>query len=67
MSNDKKKKEKTINILKECYDNDLYNSFDLKEISKDTDTEIEVNDYMRKSSIIIIGLLLYLFFEIQNA
>ncbi len=43
LSNDKKKKEKTIDILKECYDNSLYNSLDLKEISKDTDTEIVIN------------------------
>ena len=51
LSNDKKKKEKTIDILKECYDNDLYNSTDLKEISKDTDTEIEVNDFINKESL----------------
>lgn len=51
LSNDKKKKEKTIYILKECYDNNLYNSFDLKEISKDTDTEIEVNDFINKESL----------------
>lgn len=51
LSNDKKKKEKTIDILKECYDNDLYNSTDLKEISKDTDTEIEVNDFINKEAL----------------
>ena len=51
LSNDKKKKEKTIDILKECYDNDLYNSTDLKEITKDTDTEIEVNDFINKESL----------------
>ena len=51
LSNDKKKKEKTIDILKKCYDNDLYNSTDLKEISKDTDTEIEVNDFINKESL----------------
>lgn len=51
LSNDKKKKEKKIDILKECYDNDLYNSFDLKEISKDTDAEIEVNDFINKESL----------------
>lgn len=38
-------------ILKECYDNNLYNSFDLKEISKDTDIEIEVNDFINKESL----------------
>lgn len=48
---DKKKKEKTINILKECYDNNLYNSKDLKEISKDTDSKIEINDFINKESL----------------
>lgn len=51
LSNDKKKKEKTIDILKECYDNDLYNSTDLKEISKDTDSETEVNIFINKESL----------------
>ena len=51
LSNDKKKKEKTIDILKECYDNDLYKSTDLKEISKDTDSEIEVNVFINKESL----------------
>ena len=40
-----------IDILKECYENDLYNSSDLKEISKDIDTEIEVNDFINKESL----------------
>lgn len=39
-------KNKTINILKECYEKDLYNSYDLIDISKDTDKEIEVNDFI---------------------
>lgn len=51
LSNDKRKKEKTIDILKECYDNDLYNSTDLKEISKDTDSETEVNIFINKESL----------------
>lgn len=51
LSNDKKKKEKTIDILKECYENDLYNSTDLKEISKDTDSETEVNIFINKESL----------------
>ena len=51
LSNDKKKKEKTLDILKECYDNDLYNSTDLKEISKDTDSETEVNIFINKESL----------------
>ena len=51
LSNDKKKKEKAVDILKECYDNDLYNSTDLKEISKDTDSETEVNIFINKESL----------------
>ena len=46
-----RKKKKTIDILKECYDNDLYNSTDLKEISKDTDSETEVNIFINKESL----------------
>lgn len=51
LSNDKKKKETTIDVLKECYDNDLYNSTDLKEISKETDSETEVNIFINKESL----------------
>ena len=41
-------KEKTINILKECYEKDLYNYYDLIDISKGTDKEIEVNDLIKE-------------------
>ena len=41
-------KDKTINILKECYEKDLYNSYDLIDISKDSDKEIEVNDFIKE-------------------
>ena len=41
-------KNKTINILKECYEKDLYNSYDLIDISKDTDKEIEVNELIKE-------------------
>lgn len=51
LSNNKKQKEKAIDILKECYDNNLYNFVDLKEISKDTDSEIEVKDFINKESL----------------
>ena len=50
LSKDEFNKKKTINILKDCYDNNLYNSSDLLEISKDTDLEIEVNNYINKDS-----------------
>ena len=51
LTNDKNKKGKTIDILKEYYDNDLYNSTDLKEISKDIDSETEVNIFINKESL----------------
>ena len=41
-------KNKTVNILKECYEKDLYNSYDLIDISKNTDKEIEVNDFLKE-------------------
>ncbi len=41
-------KDKTINILKECYKKDLYSSYDLIDISKDTDKEIEVNELKKE-------------------
>ena len=50
LSKDKYNKKKIVNILKDCYDNNLYNSSDLLEISKDTDLEIEVNNYINKDS-----------------
>lgn len=50
LSKDEFNKKKIVNILKDCYDNNLYNSSDLLEISKDTDLEIEVNNYINKDS-----------------
>ncbi len=50
IENLKPNKELT-DILKECYNNDLYNSTDLKEISKDTDSETEVNIFINKKSL----------------
>lgn len=44
-------KNKTVNILKECYKKDLYNSYDLIDISKDTDKEIEVNDFIKEETL----------------
>ena len=41
-------KNKTLNILKECYEKDLYNSYDLIDISKDTDKEIEINNLIKE-------------------
>ena len=48
VSKDEFNKKKIVNVLKDCYDNNLYNSSDLLEISKDTDLEIEVNNYINK-------------------
>ena len=44
-------KDKTINILKECYKKDLYRSYGLIDISKDTDKEIEVNDFIKEETL----------------
>ena len=44
-------KNKTINILKECYEKDLYNSYDLIDISKNTDKEIEVNNFIKDETL----------------
>lgn len=44
-------KNNTINILKECYEKDLYSSYDLIDISKDTDKEIEVNDFIKEETL----------------
>ena len=44
-------KNKTINFLKECYEKDLYNSYDLIHISKDTDKEIEVNNFIKDETL----------------
>lgn len=48
LSKNESDKNKTINILKECYEKDLYNSYDLIDISKDTDKEIEVNVFIKE-------------------
>lgn len=44
-------KNKTINILKECYEKDLYKSNDLIDIFKNTDKEIEVNDFIKEETL----------------
>ena len=51
LSKNETDKNKTINILKECYEKDLYNSYDLIDISKDTDKEIEVNDFIKEETL----------------
>ena len=48
ISKDEKKKKETKDILKECYQNNYYSSSDLNEISKDTDSELEINDFLTK-------------------
>lgn len=48
LSKNESDKNKTINILKECYEKDLYNSYDLIDISKNTDREIEVNEFIKE-------------------
>lgn len=41
-------KEKTINILNECYEKDLYNSHDLIDVSKNTDREMVINHFIKE-------------------
>lgn len=48
LSKNESDKNKTINILKECYEKDLYNFYDLIDISKNTDKETEVNDFIKE-------------------
>ena len=48
LSKNESDKNKTINILKECYEKDLYNSYDLIDISKNTDKEIELNNFIKE-------------------
>lgn len=48
LSKNENDKNKTVNILKECYEKDLYNSYDLIDISKNTDKEIDVNDFIKE-------------------
>lgn len=40
-----------MDILKECHQNNYYSSSDLKEISKNTDKEIEINDYLNNEEL----------------
>ena len=40
--------KKTINILKECYEKDLYNSHDLIDVSKNTDKEMVINHFIKE-------------------
>ena len=41
-------KEKTINLLKECYEKDLYNSHNLIDVSKNTDKEMVINHFIKE-------------------
>ena len=37
--------------MKDCYEKELYNCYDLIDISKDNDKEIEVNDFIKEESL----------------
>lgn len=41
-------KNKTVNILKECYEKDFYNPSDLIDVSKDTDKEADINKLIKE-------------------
>lgn len=45
-------KNKTINILKECYEKDLYNSHDLIDVSKNTDKEMVINHFIKEEILV---------------
>lgn len=51
LSRNEVNKEKTINILKECYEKDFYKASDLIDVSKDTDKEMEVNDFIKEETL----------------
>ena len=51
LSKNKVDKDKTISILKQCYEKDFYKPSDLIDISKDTDKEIEVNDFIKDETL----------------
>lgn len=44
-------KNKTINILREYYEKDLYKASDLIDVSKDTDKEMEVNNFIKEETL----------------
>ena len=44
-------KNDIINIIKDCYDNNLYNSTDLRDISNNTDYEEEVNNLINSKEV----------------
>ena len=48
LSKNNNQKEEIIDILQDCYDNKIYDSIDIKDITKDTNIQI-VNDNQTKS------------------
>lgn len=48
LSKTNKGKEKIIEILKQCYENEIYNSIDIRDITKDTNVQI-INNNLTKS------------------
>lgn len=51
LSKDETKKKETVNILKECYDKDLYSSYDLIDISKNINKEIEIIKFIKEETL----------------
>ena len=49
--NDKNKSNKISNILKDCYEKDYYNSYDLNEISKNTNSETTIDNLIYKEEL----------------
>ena len=48
LSKNNNQKEEIIDILKDCYDNKIYDSIDIKDITKDTNIQI-IHDNQTKS------------------
>ena len=48
LSKNNSQKEEIINILKDCYDNKIYDSIDIKDITEDTNIQI-ITDNQTKS------------------
>ena len=49
LSNTNKGKEEIIEILKQCYKNEIYNSIDIRDITKDTNVQIITNNLTKSA------------------
>ena len=49
LSKTNKVKEKIIEILKQCYENEIYNSIDIRDITKNTNVQIITNNLTKST------------------